>query len=65
VHALPDLLSFECPRCAAAVEERLYGPCGDCRRSLSALGGPARDDLVAERFEPRMNVVPNHVATKD
>jgi hypothetical protein len=63
-------LSFTCPRCGQAAGERFYGPCGTCRAQLRAEqaggadatpgGGEAR-----QRFEPRMNVVPNHVATKD
>jgi hypothetical protein len=44
---------FTCPRCGNEVTERFYGPCEDCR-----VGAPAR-------YEPKMNVVPNFVATKD
>lgn len=58
-------LSFECPRCHQAVEARFYGPCDDCRVQLrSALGGDAREVAAAE-YEPKMNVTPNAVATKD
>ena len=61
-----ELLEFTCPRCATAVAERFYGPCGTCRSALGALGGDATaTDAVTERFEPKMHVTPNHVATKD
>ena len=58
-------LEFDCPRCGMAVTERYYGPCSGCRAVLrSTLGGEARDIEVAA-YEPKMNVVPNQVATKD
>jgi hypothetical protein len=58
-------LAFTCPRCGQPATERFVGPCGPCRRALvSAYAGPGRD--VAEAvYEPKMNVVPNQVATKD
>ncbi len=60
-----DLLSFACPRCAAPVDERFYGPCTRCRQALRAeLGGDARD-VEVEAYEPKMNVTPNAVALKD
>lgn len=58
-------LEFECPRCKMPVNESYYGPCSGCRAVLrSTLGGSARDVEVAD-YEPKMNVVPNQVATKD
>jgi predicted RNA-binding Zn-ribbon protein involved in translation (DUF1610 family) len=59
-----DVLGFDCPRCGADVSERFYGPCGPCRSQLASLGGDHREVDVA-RFEPRMHVTPNAVATKD
>jgi hypothetical protein len=60
-----ELLSFDCPRCNNAVNERFYGPCTACRTTLRAsLGGEARDVEVAA-YEPKMNVVPNQIASKD
>ncbi|MCB1013579.1 MAG: hypothetical protein KDB10_00470 [Acidimicrobiales bacterium] len=56
---------FDCPRCGRPAAARFYGPCDDCRAQLRArLGGEQREieDVV---FETKMNVVPNHVATKD
>ena len=62
---MTESLSFACPRCASAVAERFYGPCTSCRAALVAsLGGESRDVEVAE-YEPKMNVTPNQVATKD
>ena len=62
---MSDLVDFTCPRCAAQVSARFYGPCDDCRDVLRAtLGGEAREVEVAA-YEPKMNVVPNQVATKE
>jgi hypothetical protein len=59
------LLEFTCPRCRLDVSEELYGPCTSCRTTLRAvIGGEARD--VEQRdYEPKMNVTPNAIATKD
>jgi hypothetical protein len=58
-------LDITCPRCGNAASARFYGPCDDCRQDLrTALGGERRDVEVAA-YEPKMNVVPNAVATKD
>ncbi|HET9058284.1 MAG TPA: hypothetical protein VFN61_00060 [Acidimicrobiales bacterium] len=66
-----DLLEFACPRCRQSVNERFYGPCAGCRAELRSeqIGaggaGDAGSGQERTRFEPKMNVVPNHVATKD
>ena len=58
-------LAFDCPRCGTAVtDERFYGPCSSCRAELRQVGGVARE-VEVEAYEPKMNVVPNQVATKD
>lgn len=58
-------LSFACPRCSATVIEPFWGPCTSCRDALrAALGTEARQVEVAA-YEPKMNVTPNAVATKD
>lgn len=57
-----------CPRCHQEAHVRFFGPCDACRHELAAkfqtsdTGGE-----VAERvsFEPKMNVTPNFIATKD
>jgi hypothetical protein len=60
-----ELLGFDCPRCGQAAEARFYGPCSQCRAALrAALGGEARDVERAE-YEPKMNVTPNAVATRE
>ena len=62
---MTDLLDFTCPRCGAPASARYYGPCESCRTDLvTKLGGEARD-VEAEAYEPKMNVTPNAVATKD
>lgn len=58
------LLAFDCPRCQSSVSERFYGPCDTCRSQLRALGNDAREVEVAA-YEPKMNVTPNAVASKD
>jgi hypothetical protein len=57
-------LDYSCPRCGETVAERFYGPCTECRMALRATGGEARD-VAAAAYEPKMNVTPNAVATKD
>lgn len=58
-------LDITCPRCGTPAAVRFYGPCDSCRTELrAALGGEQRDVEVAA-YEPKMNVVPNAVATKD
>ena len=61
----PDLLDITCPRCAANVQESFYGPCSSCRDELRATLGGERRDVVAATYEPKMNVTPNAVASKD
>ena len=60
-----DLLEITCPRCAATVREAFYGPCSACRTELRATLGGERRDVVAATYEPKMNVTPNAVASKD
>ena len=60
-----ETATITCPRCGTTAEERFYGPCLACREELRArLGGEAREIEVAA-YEPKMNVVPNQVATKE
>ncbi len=60
-----ELMSIECPRCQQAAEVRFYGPCDPCRDALRA--SFAREARVVElaEYEPKMNVTPNAIATKD
>jgi len=58
-------VEFVCPRCQAAVDEVLYGPCDTCRTALrDQFRGEGRVIALAE-YEPKMNVTPNAVALKD
>ena len=60
-----EQLEFLCPRCDQEVAARFYGPCASCRTQLRAnLSGESRD-VEAPDYEPKMNVTPNAVATKD
>jgi hypothetical protein len=60
-----DAISFACPRCDSDVTERFYGPCGSCREQLRAAQGAEARQVEAAEYEPKMNVTPNAVATKD
>ena len=60
-----DPIPFTCPRCGSPAAARFYGPCDDCRGQLrGSVGGQARQVEVAA-YEPKRNVVPNQVATKE
>lgn len=61
----PSVRSFACPRCADAVEERFYGPCRSCRAQLRATQGGDGRIVDAAAYEPKVNVTPNAVATKE
>jgi hypothetical protein len=58
-------LEFDCPRCGQAATAEFYGPCGSCRSELRATVGNEARAVEAEAYEPKMNVTPNAVATKD
>ena len=60
-----DPLTFSCPRCHVDVEEPHYGPCASCRTQLRATIGNESRAVEATAFDPKMNVTPNAVATKD
>jgi hypothetical protein len=60
-----DLLSFTCPRCGTAADDRYYGPCAPCRNVLRRdVAGEARA-VEDTAYDPKMNVTPNAVALKD
>lgn len=63
--AVPAMLDFECPRCLQAATARFWGPCDDCRARLRAEQGGSAKDVEVAAYEPKMNVTPNAVATKD
>ncbi|GEM_PF-303532 len=58
-------IGFTCPRCRLQVLEEFYGPCSSCRTTLRVqVGGHARE-VEDVAYEPKMNVTPNAVATKE
>ncbi len=61
----PSTSKFTCPRCGALVEARFYGPCDDCRAALRDTYRRAGRVVEVAEYEPKMNVTPNAVATKD
>jgi len=58
-------LDFDCPRCKLSTSARFYGPCEDCRDAMRASLGSEARQIEAETYEPKMNVTPNAVATKE
>jgi hypothetical protein len=58
-------VDITCPRCARAATVAFYGPCDACREELRAAFAGEATHVEATRFEPKMHVVPNQVATKD
>lgn len=47
------------------MREELYGPCEPCRLQLRATMSREARVMAAQAYEPKMNVVPNQVATKE
>ena len=60
-----SLLHFDCPRCSQPADARFYGPCDVCRAQLRSTMGNEQREVEVAAYEPKMNVVPNQVATKD
>lgn len=58
-------LDLTCPRCQQPVVERFYGPCDSCRAELRATITNEASDVEAAEYEPKMNVVPNAIASKE
>jgi len=59
------VVNVTCPRCREPVEVRFYGPCDDCRTALRAQFRSSGRVIEVAEYEPKMNVTPNAVATKD
>lgn len=62
---MTDLIDFVCPRCSMATTARFYGPCDNCQEQLRTSMGSEAREVEAAAYEPKMNVTPNAVATKD
>ena len=60
-----DPIDDVCPRCARPVRQRFYGPCAACRDALRASIRIDARDVGPVAYEPKTNVVPNQVATKE
>lgn len=58
---------IECPRCGSPrTTEEYYGICTSCAEELrSSYDGSPRGDVEAVEYEPKMNVTPNAVASKE
>jgi hypothetical protein len=54
-----------CPRCGGALDTEDYGPCPACVTQLRASQQREAVEVEAAVYEPKMNVTPNAVATKD
>jgi len=59
--------ALTCPRCGADIAtQEYYGVCDTCASSLrSTFDGAPRSDVEAAAYEPKMNVTPNAVASKE
>ena len=58
-------MDVTCPRCGNHAEVRFYGPCDDCRTALRDAYRAAGRVIELAEYEPKMNVTPNAIATKD
>ena len=58
-------LEFDWPRCFKPISARFYGPCEPCREELRANYVCKLEEVETQKFEPKMNVTPNAVATKE
>lgn len=55
-----------CPLCNLTLAgEDFYGPCEQCRANLRERFAGEQREVVAEAYEPKMNVTPNAVALKE
>ena len=60
-----DATEFACPRCGETVAAEYYGPCANCRDGLRATYAGEQREVAAAAYEPKMNVVPNAIASKE
>jgi len=60
-----DLSAFACPRCGTQMSAEFYRPCDACVEQLRATQRGDASDAVDEAYEPKMNVTPNAVASKE
>ena len=60
-----ELMSITCPRCNKEAQVRFYGPCDECRQGVITTMKAEGADMEEVAYEPKMNVVPNQIATKE
>jgi hypothetical protein len=58
-------IEMDCIRCRARSLMRFYGLCTTCRDELYTKFAAEGRTLEVGEYEPKMNVTPNAVATKD
>ncbi|MGI9608088.1 MAG: hypothetical protein ACR2P0_18300 [Acidimicrobiales bacterium] len=55
-----------CPRCGGSrSEDEYYGVCPNCRVELRSVFDGSSRDVAEVEYEPKMNVTPNAVASKE
>lgn len=56
-----------CPRCETNIDDLdFYGVCDSCAAALrQKFDGSPRGDVASAEYEPKMNVTPNAVASKE
>ena len=63
---MSTIAGMRCPRCQSDLAgEDFYGVCRDCREALRAQYAAEARPVETVEYEPKMNVTPNAVATKD
>lgn len=60
-----EFVDFDCPRCRQPARGRYYGPCARCAQELRSILRGNAEPVATPEYEPKMNVTPNAVATKD
>ena len=63
--SLDEDLAVTCPRCGTEHQARFYGPCPSCCAELRRTQGGEARSVESTDYEPKMNVTPNAVASKD
>lgn len=55
-----------CPRCKSSLgDAEFYGICASCSTNLRAVYSGESRDVKAAEYEPKMNVTPNAIASKE
>lgn len=58
-------IDFDCLRCGLTAPMRFRGLCGGCRTELHEQFRREAREIEVAAYEPKMNVTPNAVASKD